>query len=796
MSNLRAEIRHSLRLLRRRPGFGLTITATIALAIAGNTVMVGLVGGILLSPLPLPGSEQLVRIEQVHATGASNVTGATFVDVRARTRSLSAVAAIRVSPATFSANGQALQIAAATVTADYFPLLRLPPAAGRLPAATDFTAGAEPVVFLSRSLFQRVFNGERQTIGQRVLVNAAPRTVAGVIEVPSSTPGAADVWLAQPDASSALANRRARLFTVIGRLDAGVTTSTASAELAAVAANIAREAPQAGADMSLRATPLRDRIVQPVRGSLLLLWAAVGVLTLIAFSNVANLLLMEGSIRERELAVRAAIGAPRAALIRQLAIEAAVAGAIGGVAGTAFGAAGLLAFRASLPASLPRVSDVHVEPWLIAASVAFAIGASVAFGLVPAFRASRRDAASALRARETTSAGSRLRDGLVAAEVGLTLVLLFGATLLGRSLLAAARVPMGFDPAGIAAVDVSLPSARYDDSAAHERFYSAVLERLLPLDGVESAAVTGALPLSPTAATTMVAQDGPDDQQPVPDIITATPGFFSTMNIPLRRGRGFTAADRTGAGPVALVNEAAARTMWPAGVDPIGRSIEMRDWGEPYKATVVGIVADVHQAGGDRDARAAVYYPLAQFPHGTLTQSIVVRPRAGWAGATAAIRDAVRAIDPNQPLGSTAPMEERMSTALAPRRFNLFLLGAFASAALLLAGVGIYGIVAFAMAARAREIGIRVALGAAPRQIVWLAVSRGLAPIMAGIVAGAAAAWSAAAAISGLVFGVTARDALSLALAAGLIACAAVAAIAGPARRALRVDPAISFRQP
>ena len=322
MSNLRAEIRHSLRLLRRRPGFGLTITATIALAIAGNTVMVGLVGGILLSPLPLPGSEQLVRIEQVHATGASNVTGATFVDVRARTRSLSAVAAIRVSPATFSANGQALQIAAATVTADYFPLLRLPPAAGRLPAATDFTAGAEPVVFLSRSLFQRVFNGERQTIGQRVLVNAAPRTVAGVIEVPPSTPGAADVWLAQPDASSALANRRARLFTVIGRLDAGVTTSTASAELAAVAANIAREAPQAGADMSLRATPLRDRIVQPVRGSLLLLWAAVGVLTLIAFSNVANLLLMEGSIRERELAVRAAIGAPRAALIRQLAIEA------------------------------------------------------------------------------------------------------------------------------------------------------------------------------------------------------------------------------------------------------------------------------------------------------------------------------------------------------------------------------------------------------------------------------------------------------------------------------------------
>jgi predicted permease len=773
-----------------------TITATIALAIAGNTVMLGLIGGILLSPLPLPDSGQLVRIEQVQAAGISNVTGATFVDLRARTRLLSGVAAIRTSPATFSADAQALQIAAATVTVDYFPLLRLPAVAGRLPAATDFATGAEQVVFLSRPIFQRVFNGDGRAIGQRVLVNAAPRTVAGVIDVPQSTPGAADVWLPLADSASLLSNRRARLLTVIGRVNAGVTAATASAEMASVAASITREAPQAGADMSLRATPLRDRIVQPVRTSLLLLWAAVGVLTLIAFSNVANLLLMEGSVRERELAVRAAIGAPRIAIIRQLAVEAAAAGAIGGTAGTGLGAAALVMFRSSLPASLPRISDVRVEPWLIAAGIAFSIAASVAFGLVPAFRASRRDAAAALRSRETTSAGSRLRDSLVAAQVALTVMLLFGAALLGRSLLAAARVAMGFDPSGVAAVDVSLPAARYEDSAAHDRFYSAILERLSSIEGIESAAVTGALPLSPTPATTMVAQDGPDDQQPVPDIITATPGFFTTMRIPLRRGRAFTPADRAGAAPVALVNDTAARTMWRAGVDPIGRSIEMRDWDAPYTATVIGIVGDVHQAGGDRDTRAAVYYPLAQFPYGTLTQTVVVRPRAGWAGATAAIRDAVRAVDPNQPLGSTAPMEARISTALAPRLFNLVVLAAFACTALLLAGVGIYGIVAFAMAARAREIGIRVALGAAPRQIVWLAISRGLAPIVTGVGAGSAAAWIAAAAVGGLVYGVGPRDGLSLALAAVLIMCAAAAAIAGPARRALQVDPAISFRQP
>jgi putative ABC transport system permease protein len=294
----------------------------------------------------------------------------------------------------------------------------------------------------------------------------------------------------------------------------------------------------------------------------------------------------------------------------------------------------------------------------------------------------------------------------------------------------------------------------------------------------------------------MVAQDGPDDQQPVPDIITATPAFFPTLRIRLIRGRLFGGTDDAGAAPVAVVNETAARTMWAAGTDPLGRTIEMRDWGAPYRARVIGVVADVHQAGGDRATRAAVYYPMAQFPQTTLTQTIVVRERAGWSGGAGAIRDAIRAIDPNQPVGSTMSMEARIESALAPRRFNLILLGAFAGAALLLAGVGIYGVVAFAMAARAREIGIRMALGAAPRQIVWLAVSRGATPISAGLAAGLAVAWLAATAAESFVFGIPPRDGVSLALSGGLIALTALAAMAGPARRALRVDPATSFRQP
>jgi len=796
MPNLLRDGRHAIRLLLRRPGFGVTITATIALAIAGNTVMFGLVRGILLNPLPLPDSGTLVRVEQIHATGSTNVTGATFKDVKARTTTVADLAAFRTAPATFSAAGQALQITTATVTRDYFAQLRLGAVAGRLPETADFSPGGERAIVLSRAIWERVFSSSPAAVGTTVLVNASPRVVAGVVDVPASTPGAADAWLPYDESEAIFRNRRARLFTVVGRLREGVTPASATAELASIASAIVRETPEVGRDMSLRATSLRDRIVQPVRSSLLLLWGAVGVLSVIAFANVANLLLMEGSVRERELTLRTALGAPRSALILQLAIEAGTAGLAGGIAGAALGAWGLGLLRGVLPASLPRVTDVRVDPVLILSGIALAIAASTAFGLVPAVRASRRDAASALRAREGSGQGSRLRDGLVAAEIALTLVLLFGTALLGRSLWAAIQTPMGFEAADVVTADLSLPAGRYPDAEAHALFYATVADSLAAVPGIDAAAVTGALPLTPTAATTMVATDGPADDQPVADVISATPGFFDVMRIRLVRGRTLVETDRAGAAPVAVINEAAARTLWPAGLDPIGRELEMRDWGSPFRARVVGIIGDVKQGGADAAARPAVYYPLAQFPQTTLTQTIVVRSRAPLAVTVGTIRAAVRRLDASQPIGVTATMEARIAGALAQRRFNLLVLAAFASAALLLAGVGVYGIVAFAMAARAREIAVRIALGAAPRQIVWLAVTRGASPIVAGAIAGIAVSWLGAAVVSGLLYGVVPRDVVSLAIAASLMVAAGAAAIAGPALKALRVDPVTAFRLP
>jgi putative ABC transport system permease protein len=794
MISLPRDLRHTIRTLARRPAFAATAIATIALAIGANTLMFALIRAVLLKPLPLPEPDRLVRVEQVHQSGPSNVTGATFRDLQARTTTLASVAAFRVSPATLSAEREAVQASATTMTSGYFTVLGVTPRAGRLPAAEDFVSGGAPVVFIDSAAWRRFFSHDPSAIGRILLVNAVPRIVAGVIDVPSSIPGAADVWLPYPDDAPLLMNRRARLFTVVGRLRPGISVSAASSELDNIARQVRHDAPEAGMDLSLRATSLAERIVQPIRSALVVLWAAVGVLLLIAFANVSNLLLMQGTIRARELSLRTALGASRATLVRQLALESVLLGVAGGVTGAAIGAWGLTVLRAALPPLLPRVTEVRADATVVLPGIALSLVASILFGLVPAIRASRRDAAASLRSRHGEQAGSRLRDIFVAAQVALTLVLLFGAGLLGRSLLAVTRVPLGFDPSDVTTADLSLPSARYDDAAAHARFYARLLEQMSGVQGLDAIGVTGALPLSPTAATTMIPQDGRSDQQADADVITATPGLFTALRIPLVRGRSITDLDRSGAQPVALVNETAARQFWPAGVDPIGRTIEMRDWGSPYSATVIGIVGDVHQAGPDQPSAPAVYYPLAQFPETTLMQTVVVRSRVPLERVIGGIRDAVARIDAAQPIALAAAMPERIASALAPRRFNLLLLGAFASSALLLAAVGIYGIVAFAMAARTREIGIRMALGAAPRHIVRLAVVRGVVPVLFGVTAGAVASLAVSRALAVLVFGVATHDAASLGIAIALVIAAGLAAIAGPARRVLRVDPAIALQ--
>jgi predicted permease len=355
-------------------------------------------------------------------------------------------------------------------------------------------------------------------------------------------------------------------------------------------------------------------------------------------------------------------------------------------------------------------------------------------------------------------------------------------------------VPVGFDPSGVATVDLSLPAARYAGARAHNAFHEALLRRVEALPGVAAAGVTGALPFSPTAATTMVPQDGVSDLQHGADVITATPGFFTALRVPLVRGRLFTDRDRAGAAPVAIVNESAARTFWPVGIDAVGRAITMKDWGDPYTALVVGIVRDVRQASPDQPAAPAVYYPLAQFPETTLVETIVARGTPSVPLLTASIAGVVRSMDHDQPIGTTTSMDERMSATTAQRRINLVLLGAFATSALAIAAVGIYGVIAFALTSRTREIGVRLALGARRRHIIAFAILHGAMPTIAGIAIGLVAALAGARVLKDLVFAVPVRDPLSAGVAVLAVILAAVAALAGPTRRALRVDPVVALK--
>jgi putative ABC transport system permease protein len=377
----------------------------------------------------------------------------------------------------------------------------------------------------------------------------------------------------------------------------------------------------------------------------------------------------------------------------------------------------------------------------------------------------------------------------------MTIALLAGAAVLGRSFAAAGRVPLGFDPDRFVAADVSLPGARYAGAEAHALFYDRVLERLAPSPDLAHVAVTGALPLSPTAATTMIAQDGRDDGNGNADVVTATPDLFVALRIPLLRGRVFTATDSRGAQPVAIVNETAARQLWRAGIDPIGRSVEMRDWGAPYVATVIGIVGDVRQNGPDQPVDPIAYYPLAQFPETPLTETIVAVSAASLPRVVDLIRRAVAAVDPDQPIARLAPMTDRIATALAGRRFNFVLLAAFAASALLLAGVGIYGTVAFAMAARTREIGVRVALGAPRHRVLGLVLGQAAPLLAAGVTLGLVGAAGVGRLLQSLLIGVNAADVPTRVVVAVTLAVMAIVAAYVPARRALAVDPLTALRQ-
>ncbi len=799
MSALPRELVHAVRAVLRRPGLLAAVAATLALAIAVNTAMFGVVHAVLLRPLPFPDPQRIVRIEERHAAGAPvNLTGATFSDLRAQARSFSHAAAYRVFPFNLSGEGDAVAITAARVSADFFFVLGARPLAGRFFAPGEFEPGGERTVVLGERLWRSFMGGDPGAVGRRVKLDGEPHLVVGVVAERERFPDAADLWLPLSPARLLPENRRSHLFTAVARVRPGVSLAEARGELASLAAGIGASARGQDELQALVLTPLGERLTQAVRPALAALSAAVGLALLVACANVASLLLARGAARERELAVRAALGASRLQIVRQLLLESLVLAAFGTLPGVLLAGLATQALRALAPPGLPRADEIALDGVALAHAVAIGLGSALLFGLGPALRAARGSGQGALaRGARGVVSPSRARAGLVVAQIALLVVVLGGAGLLARSFLELQAAPLGFRRAGVFTFYVSPAGPAYGSAAPTLGYVDRVLEELRGLPGARQAAAALSLPSRPRPSTAF-ALEGRDeaapDGTPMADVQAVSASYFSLMEIPLLAGRGIEEADAAGAPVVAVLSRAAAQSFWP-GSSPLGKRIRLLHWNDPLEARVVGVVEDVRQAGPEADVAPAVYFSHRQFADRVLGFSFLVRSDEPAGRLAGAIRARLRALDPDQPVSQLASLDEVLRAALAPRRFNALVVGAFAGLALVLSVIGVHGLVAFLVGERTREIGVRLALGASPAGVRRSFASQGLRLTLAGVALGLPLALAAGRAAAGLVASVSAADPLALAGAAALAVGAGLGAAFFAARRAAALDPAAALRE-
>ena len=795
------DARHALRGLLRRPGFTLAAVATLSLAVGANTAIFSVVHAVLLRPLPFPEPERLVRIEERHGDGRRlNLTGATFRDLRQRAGVLAHAAVFRGFPFNLSGEGPAEPVTVARVSPDFFAVLGAPPRAGRLFGREEFEPGADRVVVLAEGLWRRWMGGDDGAIGRRVRLDGEEHVVVGIVPDRFRFPEDADAWLPMTFDRTLPENRRSHLLTTVARLAEGATLSRARDELAAHASAIRAES---GAEDDLRdfaVTPLRERLTETVRPALLALLGAVALLLLVACVNLASLLLARGTGRAREMAIRSALGASHWRLGRQLLTESLVLAVMAAVPGTLLAFAGTRALRLLVPVDVPRIGSLDVDLAVLGFALLLSVTASVLFGLGPALQAARTDIRGALVAGAPGAAGparARVRGGLVVAEVALVVVLLGGAGLLARSFLALRGVPLGFTTEGLLTFYVSPGGPAYDSAPGVVGFLDESQRRLRGLPGVERVGLASAVPTGPLPWTSF-GVEGRDPAEaggtPGADVVAVSPEYFALVGIRVLRGRSIEERDGLGAEPVVVLSESAARLFWPAR-DPLDRRITLLHWDEPLEARVVGVVADLRQHGPAEEPGPVVYYSHRQFADRVLGWHFFARTRHDPATLLTAVRERVREVDPHQPVSALATLDAVVARALAPRRFNAALVGLFAAFALALTAVGIYGVVAWTVSERYREIGIRLALGARPRDVLGRFAAQGLGLALLGLLLGLPGALLVGRALASLLFGVGPADPVTLLSVAVLVPAVGLAAAIGPARRAAAVDPAVSLRE-
>ncbi len=798
VSELRQDAAFSIRQILATPAFSVVAIATLALGIGATTAIFSAVNAVVLRPIPVPDPDRIVVINEVwRDLGKGSVSAGNFVDMAAEQTVFESLTATSGASMTLAREEGAERVIGVRASGGFFDLYRVKPALGRVFGAAEDEPGRDQVVVLSHRFWTRQFGGDPGIIGQQITLDARPYTVIGVM--PASFDFTADaeaLWIPIAFTPERKATHDEHYLFVQARLRPGVSIEQAAQQLEAIARRLQERFPKDNAERELSATPIMQIVVGDYRQRLFVLLGAVAFVLLIACGNVSNLLLARGASRAREIAVRSALGAGQGRLVRQLFTESLVLGLTAAAAGVALARAFIALLIAYSPSGVPRLEQTRIDGAALGFAVLLALVSSILFGLVPAWRASRTDINSTLK-EATRGAGSRgardiVRSTLIAAEVALALVLLVGAGLLIRSALEMQRLAPGFNPKGVFSGRFSLPAVKYANAASLLLATQSIEEAVARIPGVTAAAVSTVVPGVGTFSNGLVPEGEAHEMRNVRQSQArfVAPSYFATMGLPIVKGRAFQDSDRNGAPLVMIVNQTLAQRLWP-NQDPIGRRVDCCG-GEPK--TVVGVAADVRAFGPAQPIEPEFYLPLAQLEDVAWnwtrrTLFIVARTEGDPASLGPSVQRALSGFDPGVPLFSVRTMEERMAETVETERFNTMLLAMLGLVGLVLAGVGIYGVISYFATQRTSEIGIRIALGASRSSVLRLMIRQAAVPVLIGVIAGAAVAIFASRVIATQLVNVQTTDPATFAVVATTLVFVALAAALVPARRAAMLDP-------
>jgi predicted permease len=808
-SEVAQDVTFAFRHFVAQPGFTVVALLTLAIGIGATSAIFSAVHAVVLQALPYPAPDRLVNVYEDYRGRPGGVSAGNFTDVRAAATSFDALTAAQYSSFNLTLEDAAERVTGARVTASFFDVFGVKPALGRPFTLAEDEPGKEQVVVLSHRLWARRFGTDPSIVGRDIRLGGQPYRVFGVM--PASfdlTADSEELWVPMAFTAARKATHDEHYLTVFGRLKAGVSKEQALGELGRIAPGIAARFPKDAHGLGFQVIAMTDDVIGDYRSRLFVLLGAVGFVLLIACGNIANLLLARAAARSGELAIRAALGASRARIVRQLLTESLMLALAASLLGLALAQSGIRALVAMSPPGVPRLDQAGLDGLVVSFTIAVALMCALIFGLAPALRAVKTDLQTGLRSAGP-SAGSggvrdRLRTALIAGELALALLLLSGAALLIQSAIALQRVPPGFNPDRVFSARLSLPAEQYGRPERAQQTFEAIVEQARAIPGVRAAGITSQVPRGRGGNGNGLVPEGRklDAANSIGSRLRmVTPGYFDAMGIPITRGRALNDQDRRGALKVMVISEALARVAWPD-QDPIGRRIaccEAGPDGRPDYKTVVGVAGDVRSTAPGDAPTPEFYLPIAQLPPEAWawtqrTMYVVVRTAADPSSAGEPLRDIVRRVAPGVPLFDVRTMEQRLGASLSTARFNMLLLTLLGGIGLLLAAIGIYGVIGYFVSRRTQEIGVRMALGATRADVVRLVVRQAAGPVAAGLVLGVAASLALTGVLQAQLFGVSARDPLTLAGVAGSLAVVGLIASLVPARRAASIDPTRALR--